>query len=85
MAWSAGMTRAARISSATPQNQQCSRVRCESPWPFGMLDSAVRFSTTTHETPRRPRSTARPTPTGPPPTMTTWYRSAMTCLSMRLV
>src|SRR5262245_45327684 len=71
--YSGGRTRAARNASAMPQEWKCSTERCVRFCPFGMRCGAVRRSISAQDIPRSPRSTASATPTGPPPTMTTWY------------
>src|SRR5262245_11970873 len=74
MGYSGGRTRAARSASAMPQEWKCSTERCVRFCPLGMRCGAVRRSISAQDIPRSPRSTASATPTGPPPTMTTWYR-----------
>src|SRR4051812_14549940 len=67
-----------------PQRRQNSIVRVFTSFILGWLMTPSPCSISTQRTPRQPRSSAKASPTGPPPTMMTWVRATAASLICRV-
>src|SRR3954447_23962677 len=85
-AYDTGSGAAARSRSAMPQRRRCSMVRALVVLARGRSgSSAVRGSTTSTSTPRRPSSIAAARPLGPPPTISTGTRAGTSVIGSPVV